>query len=378
MNCSRSAWSRACCAGLKSWWSDALECCSEDSVWLPANSSTAVHSGVHNGNAHTHLARVLSVIPCPCVSPPETFIAHINTCSIVISDQTPLQNLSLRQMVKKGEQCRTISSQSTQGLLTPNVAGAVAGIRTDVAAIAWVSRPALNPPRHKSTPAARQTESDPASTTLFPLFYFWVIPVRLGPPPLPALTPDCSPPRPPILARLDPHTPCAWSALALNRGPPWLPIVVHLGPRFWPALTCYGRQLRNKKGGIVQYNQFAVDAGTSDTKCRRSHRWDSNPRLGDCLSQPSSTQPSVPQEYSGGEADRVWPSAYHTLYKPGIHFCPWHHAGCTSPGGTDVLIRHNEGGSMHGNMAASFWWCPDAGASHLFAPTRWNFEPMWR
>ena len=45
-------------------------------------------------------------------------------------------------------------------------AGAVAGIRTHVAAIAWVSHPALNPPRHKSTPAARQTESDPAPTTL--------------------------------------------------------------------------------------------------------------------------------------------------------------------------------------------------------------------
>ena len=34
------------------------------------------------------------------------------------------------------------------------------------AAAIWVSRPALNPPRHKNTPAARQTESDPAPTTL--------------------------------------------------------------------------------------------------------------------------------------------------------------------------------------------------------------------
>ena len=99
---------------------------------------------------------------------------------------------------------------------------------------------------HRATPA-RQTESDPAPTTLFPLFYFWVVPVRLGPPPLPTLTPDCSPPRPPILARLDPHTPRVWSALALNRGPPWFPTVVRLGPRFWPALTCYGRPLRNSK-----------------------------------------------------------------------------------------------------------------------------------
>ena len=83
--------------------------------------------------------------------------------------------------------------------------------------------------------------------TIPPFFHFWVVPVRLGPPPLPALTPDHSPPRPPILARLDPHTPHAWSALALNRGPPGLPIVVRLGPRFWPALTCYGRPLRNSK-----------------------------------------------------------------------------------------------------------------------------------
>ena len=43
-----------------------------------------------------------------------------------------------------------------------------------------------------------------------------------------------------------------------------------------------------------------------------------------------------------------------SLYKPGIHSCPWHHAGCTSPGGTDVLILHNEDGPMHGRMVASF------------------------
>ena len=43
----------------------------------------------------------------------------------------------------------------------------------------------------------------------------------------------------------------------------------------------------------MQYNQFAVDAGTSDTKCHRSRRWDSNPRRCDCLSQPSSTHPTA-------------------------------------------------------------------------------------
>ena len=118
------------------------------------------------------------------------------------------------------------------------VAGAVAGIRSHVAAIVWVSRPALNPPHHKSTPAARQTESDPAPTTLFPLFISeWS---------LSALALHRCPPWHPIVARLDPRswpaltlTPRAWSALALNRGPPWLPIVVRLGPRFcppWPAM----------------------------------------------------------------------------------------------------------------------------------------------
>ena len=79
-----------------------------------------------------------------------------------------------------------------------------------------------------------------------PSFYFWVVPVRLGPPPLPALTPDHSPPRPRFWPALT-LTPHAWSALALNRGPPWLPIVVRLGPRFWSALTCYGHPLRNSK-----------------------------------------------------------------------------------------------------------------------------------
>ena len=45
---------------------------------------------------------------------------------------------------------------------------------------------------------------------------------------------------------------------------------------------------------------------------RVSLHWDSSPRRCDCLSQPSSTQPAAPQEYSSGEADRVWPSVYHS------------------------------------------------------------------
>ena len=50
-------------------------------------------------------------------------------------------------------------------LLTPSVVWASTGVRTHAARILWVSRPALNPPGHKSIPAARQTESDPALTT---------------------------------------------------------------------------------------------------------------------------------------------------------------------------------------------------------------------
>ena len=120
-------------------------------------------------------------------------------------------------------------------------------------------------------------------------FYFWVVPVCLGPPPLPALTPDRSPPRPPILARLDPRTSClvrlgpqSWPALAPDRCPPWPTILARLD-LLWASTQKF-------QAGIVQYNQFAVDAGTSDTKCRRSRRWDSNPRRCDCLSQPSSTR----------------------------------------------------------------------------------------
>ena len=46
----------------------------------------------------------------------------------------------------------------------------------------WVSHPALNPPGHKSIPAARQTESDPALIILLPLFISECIRIRFGPP----------------------------------------------------------------------------------------------------------------------------------------------------------------------------------------------------
>ena len=44
-----------------------------------------------------------------------------------------------------------------------------------------------------------------------------------------------------------------------------------------------------------------------------SWHWDGEHYCCNCLSQPSSTQPTAPQEYSGGEADRVWPGAYHII-----------------------------------------------------------------
>ena len=46
------------------------------------------------------------------------------------------------------------------------------GIWAHAAANDWVSHPALNPPCHKSNPAARQTESESARTTLLPHFLF--------------------------------------------------------------------------------------------------------------------------------------------------------------------------------------------------------------
>ena len=63
-----------------------------------------------------------------------------------------------------------------------NVAGAVAGIRTHVAAILWVNRPALNPPRHKSTPATRQTRVWPSAYHTIPPFFIseWSLPAGGG------------------------------------------------------------------------------------------------------------------------------------------------------------------------------------------------------
>ena len=112
-------------------------------------------------------------------------------------------------------------------------------------------------------------------------------------------------------------------------GPPWPSIEVRLGSQSWSALAhdfglpwpAMGIHSEIPSRNIAAHHQFAVDAaaGTSGTKCRRSQRWDSNPRRCDCLSQPSSTQSTAPQEYSGGEADRVWPRRHLPHLDPYIH-----------------------------------------------------------
>ena len=148
-------------------------------------------------------------------------------------------------------------------------------------------------------------------------------------PPLPALTPNRSPPRPRSWPPLT-LTPRAWSALAPDRDPPWPTILARLD-LLWASTQKF-------QAGIVQYNQFTVDAGISDTKCRRSRLWDSNPHRCDCLSQPSSTQPTAPREYSGGEADRVWPGAYHTSMK---RASPAHGGRWLAQTNYDALMTHH-------------------------------------
>ena len=76
-------------------------CCSELAAWIPVNFSRVLHIGTHNGIASTYLTNVLSVIPRPRVDPPDVLSDLISTCSMVISDQIPDQNLSVRRMVKK-------------------------------------------------------------------------------------------------------------------------------------------------------------------------------------------------------------------------------------------------------------------------------------
>ena len=91
------------------------------------------------------------------------------------------------------------------------------------------------------------------------------------------------------------------SPLALNYCSPWPLTVACLDPRSMPTLTltalpvlgqswpsimvCYGSwsvdllwaSTQKFQAGIVQYNQFAVNTGTSDTNCRSSCCWGSSP-----------------------------------------------------------------------------------------------------
>ena len=82
---------------------------------------------------------------------------------------------------------------------------------------------------------------------------------------------------------------------------------------WYPTLTPWGYPSTQKfQGGLVQNNQFGVNTGTSDTICCMSSHWDSNSRHCKCMSQPSSTQPTLIWEYSSHEADNIWPGAYHS------------------------------------------------------------------
>ena len=63
--------------------------------------------------------------------------------------------------------------------------------------------------------------------------------------------------------------------------------------------------------------------------CHRSCRWDSNPRRYACLSKPSSTQPTVPQEYSGREAESdPAPTTALPVFVP-VPASHWHELPCT-------------------------------------------------
>ena len=118
-----------------------------------------------------------------------------------------------------------------------NVAGAVIGIRTYAAAIVWVSRPALNPPHHKSTRRRGRQSLTRRLPHYPPPFSSLSGPCLPWPSTAAHLGPDRSPPRPPMLARLDPHTSClvrlgsrSWSTLAHDFGPPWPAIRLVLQP----------------------------------------------------------------------------------------------------------------------------------------------------
>ena len=140
----------------------------------------------------------------------------------------------------------------------------------------WVSHPVPNPPCHKNTPGTRQSLTGTYHT--ISVGFFWFFSERS----LSTLALNRCPPWPPTLAGLDPRS---MSTLTFTPfpvlGPPWpsmvawlgsIPIMVRLGPWVWSdvrGLLWASTQKFQAGTGIVQYNQFAFDAGTSDTKCRR-------------------------------------------------------------------------------------------------------------
>ena len=123
------------------------------------------------------------------------------------------------------------------------VVWASTGIQAHVAVNVWVSPPALNPPGHKSTPAARQTESDPdCAYHTTPPSHLWVTPSPLW----------------------TWHSDNSWLANS------WLPSQVTPATCSCLTATCAvlpwlspGYPSTQKfQAGLVQYNQFAVSAGT--------------------------------------------------------------------------------------------------------------------
>ena len=76
-------------------------CCSDVPICTHVKFSRALQIGTHHGSAWTHFVKVLSVIPRPCVIPPDVFRSRMSDCSMVWSENTPFQNLSSNRIVKK-------------------------------------------------------------------------------------------------------------------------------------------------------------------------------------------------------------------------------------------------------------------------------------
>lgn len=76
-------------------------CCSDDALSHPENFSICSHIFCNRTFPRVHLEITLSETPRPRVRPPVALILRISVCSIVMSDHTPAQNLSVLLRVKK-------------------------------------------------------------------------------------------------------------------------------------------------------------------------------------------------------------------------------------------------------------------------------------